>query len=242
MAKKKNNVPVSVVIFLLAVALVFGGAVGFLLGRGTVKKKEPEIVNGVFEIWEDENIWENAVIDSSSGTWGDTSQWGVDEWATLLPWDSVNNFGESEIAVLYDGGCITANEVKQYYADNEDNYLLQNKGLEDAMYDLTKQKILYKKAEECGCTELTEQDEREIAQTAQAEYAAMENRPADVTVASIAEILRDSWWMNKIYAVMDAEEISDATLSEDEKREAVLQKWTEEAHTEYYPENLVVGW
>ena len=187
----------------------------------------------------DSNIEENALADlNGSDVWEDDE---VDVWnddsllAGVLPED-----GEPVVVAEFDGGELLSTEVIPAYNDMLTTQIFAGHNAEDVaeetlnavLTQLAGDKVMAARAESLGLTELTDEDlERINAQASQLwenqvdEYIAFVDPEADretaaqrlsdeggVTLESITEQLKQTWWTQKFYDYL----VQDVTVSDEE--------------------------
>lgn len=170
--------------------------------------------------------------DSGAADWG-----GPDAAATPEPVAVVEYDGGSIMsdAVLEQYDLLVSSYLQQGYERSE----IPAEALTEIMHSLAAEAILLQKAEELDCYTISSQDEADIALLAQEEYDEMVNTHLDtvneeglsseallqkaqaellaeegVSLESITAEIRESWWEEKLYAMMTA----GVAVSEEELR------------------------
>ena len=172
----------------------------------------------------DRNPEEDALAALSGETWqdeGDDDVWGGE---TLLD-ATLSEDGEPVVVAEFDGGELMSTEVVPAYNDQLTNAIFAGHDADEVAEDTLKRvleqlagdKIIAARARELGLTELTDEDSAQIDAKAAESYerqlddyiafvgegdrdaAAKALEEGGVTLQSVTEQIRQSWWTQKYY-------------------------------------------
>lgn len=190
----------------------------------------------------DNTAGDSALDDLSGASWGEVDE--DDPWQEeslldgTLPEDS-----DPVVVAEFDGGQLLSTEVIPAYNDRLTSRIFNGESadavaaetLSAVMAELVADKIIAARAKEQGLTELTAEDLAEIDRQARENYdkllddyaafalseggdrdaaAKQLEQESGVTLASITESLKQSWWQRKFYD----ETVKDVTVSDEEVR------------------------
>lgn len=195
-SKRPAGVPIAMIAVIVVVALFFGGLAGYAIGvRSNGYRKQYEAAQEKITTLENQMAligFSSDFSDANSWTFDDTDS--TDEMNDLSGatpasdafWseaggitDALADDATPVVVAEFDGGQLMSNEIADAYNDamgmlmlnfgdaDSDASTVLNRVLEE---ELTK-KVLHKKAEEMGLTELTSADLAAIETSAQAEFA-----------------------------------------------------------------------
>ena len=197
--RRKRGVPTSLAIFLLIIALLMGGMLGFVVARNTDRSRIA-LQAAKERINELENILTLIGFDVEEG---DTEEWIYSDEPGSTPLDELSDGfnedisdlwnddgaltgmlseeGQSVVVAEYDGGFLMSDEVIPIYNDeltaqifagyNADE--ISNSLLIAVMSNMISDRLMAAKAQELGLDELTADDLKAIEAEAAQEYADM---------------------------------------------------------------------
>lgn len=230
--RRSYGVPTALVAGLIAIALFFGGLLGFIVANKT-NTYRAQLDQANARINELEN--QMAMI-GFSGDSGDASQWSfddsgvADEFGDLSGLTSSDNnsvlwgnnemlesTGDPVVVAEFNGGTVMSNEVIEPYNDElaAQVFGFNNAGdvsgdtLTNVIQTLVADKISYMKAEEMGLTELTDEDLAAVTAEAQTYYDSQKNFYAsnvDTTgmTAEEADAAIDAYLKDEMGITLDA--------------------------------------
>lgn len=230
--RRRRGVPTGLTIALLVIALALGGGFGYLAGRlsnnSVVAERDVQLANADQRIGELENALQSMGVDPNAAVFnGAVSPLDAQSAQALSGEDEpVNNNDalvagsdletpsatpEPVVVAEFDGVEIMSDEVLAVYTESVNRQLLMGQDvnaqadalLEEALDSVIEEHVKRQKAEEMGLTELTAEDEAAIDAQAQ---AAFEEQLVFYT-------------------------ISDGTQTEEEVRQAAIERMAEEGTT-----------